>query len=124
MKRYGWALALLLMTSVLAAPYPVAAQCGGGQMDHNMMGSGNMGSGKMGLATWGRATWDPGRWAALAKWAPIIWATTATPILMPRPPANRQRQGSQLHRDKLLGIQTPAGMIITIKALSKGSGRL
>ena len=49
MKRYGWALALLLMTLIMAAPYPAAAQCGGGQMDHNMMmGSGPMGSGNMG----------------------------------------------------------------------------
>ena len=60
MKRYGWAQALLFMTSILASPYPSAARCGGGgQMGQNMtgygrmggsghMGSGNMGNGYMG----------------------------------------------------------------------------
>ena len=44
MKKYGWALALLLMTLILAALYPLAAQCGGGHMDHSMTGSGHIGS--------------------------------------------------------------------------------
>ena len=49
MKRYGWAVALLLMTRILTAPYPVAAQCGSGQMDHSSMRShGQMMQGSMG----------------------------------------------------------------------------
>jgi hypothetical protein len=38
MKKCGWALALLLMTLILAAAYPLSAQCAGGQMDPNMTG--------------------------------------------------------------------------------------
>lgn len=54
MKRYAWTMALLVLTVVLAAAYPMSAQGCGGQMDHSTMGTGHMGgSGQMGTGAMG-----------------------------------------------------------------------
>ncbi len=60
MKRYGWTMGLLVIIVALAVvPMSASAQCGGGQMDHSMMGSdhmrssGHMGSGNMGYGQMG-----------------------------------------------------------------------
>ena len=92
MKRYTWALALLLMTLILATPFHVAAQCGGGQMDHSMMmgsghvgssgtmGSDNMGYGQMGgcgqmgpdnMTTYGYTTPAPVPSQPAGTWTPV-----------------------------------------------------
>ena len=91
MKRYTWALALLLMTLILAAPFPAAAQCGGGQMDHSMMmGSGHMGgSGTMGSGNMGSGNMGYGQMGGCGQMGPDNMTTYGytTPAPVPSQPA-------------------------------------